>query len=78
MEIRKTGTSMGMGFDHEDHPLLHQQVRDRATGAEGELMAVVREPVGEVGGRQTWARTAYIRVPDGREVTAAPQTLDRL
>ncbi|MET9607352.1 hypothetical protein ABZZ17_20100 [Streptomyces sp. NPDC006512] len=78
MEVRETGTSMNMGFDHEDHPLLHEQVRDAATGAQGELMAVVREPVGFVAGRQTWARTAYIRGSDGREVTAAPQTLEPL
>ncbi|MGW7344004.1 hypothetical protein [Streptomyces sp. NPDC054854] len=76
MEVRETGTIMG--FDHEDHPLLHQQVRDTTTGAQGELMAVVREPVGFVAGRQTWARTAYIRASDGREVTAAPQTLERM
>ncbi|MGW6823628.1 hypothetical protein [Streptomyces sp. NPDC055005] len=59
-------------FNHVDHPLLHKQVRDRTTDREGTLMAVLRDPVGTVSGRQQYARTAYIRDAGGLEFTAAP------
>ncbi|KOU57270.1 hypothetical protein ADK55_12395 [Streptomyces sp. WM4235] len=59
-------------FNHVDHPLLHRQVRDRKTDREGTLMAVLRDPVGTVSGRQQYARTAYIRDDSGVEFTAAP------
>ncbi|MDJ0385869.1 hypothetical protein [Streptomyces sp. G-G2] len=65
------------GFGHVDHPLLHQRVRDPHTEGEGKLMAVLREAVGLVRGRQTYTRTAYIRGADGREFTAAPDPLER-
>ncbi|WP_272263388.1 hypothetical protein [Streptomyces xanthophaeus] len=53
------------------HRLLHQRVRDIASGAVGELMAVVVEDVGRTGGPY-WVELAYIR-PDrgGREFTTA-------
>ncbi|MDJ0381171.1 hypothetical protein [Streptomyces sp. G-G2] len=75
MEVRESVTDNGFG--HIGHPLLHQQVRDPRTDREGELMAVVREPIGRVAGRQEYARTAYVRGSDGREFTAAPDTLER-
>ncbi|MER5773632.1 hypothetical protein ABT144_04880 [Streptomyces sp. NPDC002039] len=59
-------------FNHVEHPLLHRQVRDRKTGREGTLMAVLRDSVGNVSGRQQYARTAYIRDDSGVEFTAPP------
>ncbi|MFJ9339162.1 hypothetical protein ACIRP0_07690 [Streptomyces sp. NPDC101733] len=76
MDVRETGTSTDIGFGHEDHSLLHKQVRDPASGREGELMAVVRHTLGCVQGEQRTTLTSYIRSPGGREFTAAVVTLE--
>ncbi|WP_330301369.1 hypothetical protein [Streptomyces sp. NBC_00503] len=63
-------------FEHLDHPLLHQQVRDIASGTHGKLMAVVREEVRRVCGDPEYARIAYIRMPSGRELTTAIRNIE--
>ncbi|MET9697489.1 hypothetical protein ABZY31_11245 [Streptomyces sp. NPDC006529] len=65
-------------FEHLDHPLLRRRVRDPGSLREGELMAVVREPLGSVGGVARYACTAYVRDAAGLEFTAAPGTLEGL
>ncbi|MEW2140325.1 hypothetical protein AB0892_27660 [Streptomyces sp. NPDC005409] len=57
-------------YEYVPHRLLRQRVRDIASGAEGELMAVVNENVGSVG-FERWAWIAYIRGSSGREFTTA-------
>lgn len=76
MDVRE-GRSGG-AFEYLDHPLLRQRVRDPKTDREGELMAVIQEPLGPVAGRPQYTRTAYIRGVDGLEFTAAPGTLEQL
>lgn len=75
MEVREQKPDGAFG--HVDHPLLFQQVRDPGSDRTGRLRAVVREPAGTVAGRPTYTRTAFIRGADGREFTAAPDTLER-
>ncbi|MFG2976317.1 hypothetical protein ACGFYY_25455 [Streptomyces sp. NPDC048331] len=48
---------------HVPHALLHQPVRDIASGTEGILMAVVHENVGTLGDH--WMEIAYIRPAAG-------------
>ncbi|WP_330331276.1 hypothetical protein OHS33_17105 [Streptomyces sp. NBC_00536] len=76
MDVRETVPSTA--FVYEEHPLLHQRVRDPKTDREGELMAVVCEPLGQVAGRRHYTRTAYVRAANGLEFTVAPDTLVRL
>ncbi|MFB7260823.1 hypothetical protein ACFCXH_01470 [Streptomyces nojiriensis] len=54
----------GLGFGHEEHPLLGHRVRDIASGTEGEPMAVVREEVATHTGPR-WTRRASIRPEAG-------------
>ncbi|MGW7142556.1 hypothetical protein [Streptomyces xanthophaeus] len=56
------------------HRLLHQCVRDIASGAVGELMAVVVEDVGRTG--PYWVELAYIRIPSGVEITTAVANIE--
>ncbi|MFJ5804882.1 hypothetical protein [Streptomyces sp. NPDC093093] len=65
-------------FNHVDHPLLHKQVRDRRSDREGTLMAVLREPIGTVSGRQQHTLTAYVRDARGVEFTTAPSNVVEL
>ncbi|MFG2880137.1 hypothetical protein ACGFYU_34850 [Streptomyces sp. NPDC048337] len=58
-------------FEHLAHPLLRKQVRDIASGAEGELTAVVHAEVGRMNGVRTYAPIAHIRMPSGLELTTA-------
>nr|WP_324603746.1 hypothetical protein [Streptomyces sp. NRRL S-244] len=53
------------------HRLLRRQVRDIASGVEGELMAVVREDVSDDPARERWVVLAYVRGPAGREISTA-------
>ncbi|MFD9375855.1 hypothetical protein ACFWBH_10040 [Streptomyces sp. NPDC059999] len=65
-------------YEHLPHPLLHQQVRDRQSYRAGQLMAVVREPAGQVMGRMRYTLTAYIKdASSAVEFTAAPGNLER-
>ncbi|MEU9180444.1 hypothetical protein AB0C90_27020 [Streptomyces sp. NPDC048550] len=47
----------------DSHALLHKRVRDIASGAEGELMAVIREDVSDTPVRERWVHLAYVRGP---------------
>lgn len=57
-------------YEHVPHPLLRRRVRDIASGVEGELMAVVNENVSPTG-IERWVELAYIRRPNGREISTA-------
>ncbi|MEU8774417.1 hypothetical protein [Streptomyces sp. NPDC048606] len=59
-----------------DHPFLRRRVRDIACGAEGELMAVVREKVGRHDGQAFYATLAYIRMKSGREFSTAVTNIE--
>ncbi|THA82710.1 hypothetical protein [Streptomyces sp. A0592] len=50
---------------HVPHALLHQPVRDIASGTEGILMAVLVENTGSPVGPDRWADIAYIRPHGG-------------
>ncbi|MFD9355220.1 hypothetical protein [Streptomyces sp. NPDC060031] len=56
-------------YEHVPHPLLRTQVRDIASGAQGELMAVVHENVSGDIVYARWVDLAYIRTESGLEVT---------
>ncbi|MFJ9338308.1 hypothetical protein ACIRP0_03315 [Streptomyces sp. NPDC101733] len=57
-------------YAYVTHDLLRCRVRDVASGAEGELMAVINENVSD-SVREHWMRLAYIRGPSGREFVTA-------
>ncbi|MEU6294471.1 hypothetical protein [Streptomyces erythrochromogenes] len=57
-------------YEYLPHPLLRRQVRDVASGIEGELMAVINEDVSN-SARPHWVELAYIRGPSGREFSTA-------
>lgn len=63
-------------FERIDHPLLGQQVRDVASGTEGELSAVLHEEVRCLYGKPEYAPIAYIRMPSGRELTTAAANVE--
>ncbi|MFE3608474.1 hypothetical protein [Streptomyces goshikiensis] len=58
---------------YEQHPFLHQQVRDIVSRTEGELMAVTRQHYGD--GRII--RIAHIRRTNGVEITTAVGNIER-
>ncbi|MGW6685678.1 hypothetical protein [Streptomyces sp. NPDC054961] len=66
-------------FDHERDPRIGRQVRDIASGTEGELMAIVREEVPNYGGVPMPVCLAYIRPNGGgRELSTAPTNVEVL
>ncbi|MGP3685720.1 hypothetical protein ACTVZO_13565 [Streptomyces sp. IBSNAI002] len=52
-------------FLHEPHPWLGLLVEDPATGTEGELTAVVQEPMRNYKGEAVTQRRAFIRPKNG-------------
>lgn len=62
---------MSERYAYVSHRLLHHRVRDIASGAEGELMAVINENVSDSVAHQHWLELAYIRGASGREFTTA-------
>ncbi|MFJ5637703.1 hypothetical protein ACIQF5_34395 [Streptomyces goshikiensis] len=58
---------------YEQHPFLHQQVRDIVSRAEGELMAVTRQHYDD--GRII--RIAHIRRTNGVEITTVVGNIER-
>lgn len=54
-------------YEYLPHRLLRHRVRDIASGAEGELMAVIHEDVSDSAVHEHWVELAYIRVTSGRE-----------
>ncbi|MFD4241979.1 hypothetical protein ACFWP3_10315 [Streptomyces sp. NPDC058525] len=66
---------MSERYAYVPHRLLRTRVRDIASGAEGELMAVVNENVSSTG-LEHWVELAYIRIPSGREITTAAANIE--
>ncbi|UQX02372.1 hypothetical protein [Streptomyces sp. RerS4] len=62
-------------YEYLPHRLLHHRVRDIASGAEGELMAVINENVSDTG-VERWMHLAYIRAANGREFTTAAANVE--
>ncbi|MCX5194939.1 hypothetical protein OOK31_13675 [Streptomyces sp. NBC_00249] len=62
---------MSERYEYVPHQLLRHRVRDIASGAEGELMAVINENVSDSLAREHWVQLAYIRAASGREFTTA-------
>ncbi|MEU9250966.1 hypothetical protein AB0D66_03850 [Streptomyces sp. NPDC048270] len=62
---------MAERYAYVPHRLLRRRVRDIASGAEGELMAVINENVSDSAVREHWVELAYIRGATGREFTTA-------
>ncbi|MEV7541499.1 hypothetical protein [Streptomyces sp. NPDC089915] len=58
-------------YEYVPHRLLRRRVRDLASGAEGELMAVINENVSDCHTYECWKELAYIRGASGREFTTA-------
>ncbi|MEU9715222.1 hypothetical protein [Streptomyces sp. NPDC047976] len=58
-------------YEYVPHRLLRRRVRDIASGAEGELMAVINENVSDSPVHERWMELAYIRGASGREFTTA-------
>ncbi|MGW0391123.1 hypothetical protein ACWDYJ_09510 [Streptomyces sp. NPDC003042] len=64
-------------FGHEPDPRIGRQVRDIASGAEGELMAIVSEDIPNFEGVPMTVRLAYIRpAGGGLELSTAPMNLE--
>ncbi|MFJ8211579.1 hypothetical protein [Streptomyces sp. NPDC096033] len=61
---------MSERYEYVPHRLLHQRVRDIASGVEGVLMAVINENVSDAI-NERWMELAYIRNASGREFTTA-------
>ncbi|MFJ3977152.1 hypothetical protein [Streptomyces sp. NPDC090021] len=61
---------MSESYEYVPHRLLHQRVRDIASGTEGVLMAVINENVSDAA-IERWMELAYIRGASGREFTTA-------
>ncbi|MEU3915526.1 MULTISPECIES: hypothetical protein [unclassified Streptomyces] len=61
---------MSERYEYVPHRLLHQRVRDIASGVEGVLMAVINENVSDTI-NEHWMELAYIRNASGREFTTA-------
>ncbi|MEU3907864.1 hypothetical protein AB0F20_29280 [Streptomyces goshikiensis] len=64
---------MSSADGYEQHPFLHQQVRDIVSRTEGELMAVTRQHYDD--GRIV--RIAHIRRTNGVEITTAVGNIER-
>ncbi|MGW0395693.1 hypothetical protein ACWDYJ_33460 [Streptomyces sp. NPDC003042] len=62
---------MGERYEYVPHPLLRRRVRDIASGAEGELMAVINENVSDSVVYEHWMKLAYVRGTSGREFSTA-------
>lgn len=67
---------MSERYAYVPHRLLHRRVRDAASGAEGELMAVIKENVSDCALRERWVELAYIRGASGREFTTPVDNIE--
>ncbi|MFC9297067.1 hypothetical protein ACFTWH_17975 [Streptomyces sp. NPDC057011] len=63
-------------YAHLPHRLLRRRVRDLASGAEGELMAVVHENVSDSVVYERWVELAYIRGMSGREFSTRVDNIE--
>ncbi|MFF2192845.1 hypothetical protein [Streptomyces sp. NPDC058157] len=66
---------MSEHYEYVPHRLLRRRVRDIASGAEGELMAVINENVSDCLTYERWMELAYIRGSSGREFTTAVENV---
>ncbi|GAA0309801.1 hypothetical protein GCM10010302_55650 [Streptomyces polychromogenes] len=66
---------MSEQYEYVPHRLLRRRVRDIASGAEGELMAVINENVSDCHTYERWMELAYIRAASGREFTTAAENV---
>ncbi|MFE4638090.1 hypothetical protein ACFRJ1_32630 [Streptomyces sp. NPDC056773] len=67
---------MSERYEYVPHRLLRHRVRDIASGAEGELMAVIHENVSDSIVHERWMELAYIRDASGREFTTAIRNVE--
>ncbi|MEU4727935.1 hypothetical protein [Streptomyces sp. NPDC023588] len=67
---------MSEQYAYVPHRLLRSRVRDVASGAEGELMAVINENVSDSVTHEHWMELAYIRSASGREFTTAVDNIE--
>ncbi len=67
---------MSEQYEYVPHRLLRRRVRDVASGAEGELMAVINENVSGSVAHERWMELAYIRGVSGREFTTAVDNIE--
>ncbi|WP_327416989.1 hypothetical protein [Streptomyces sp. NBC_01233] len=66
-------------FEHGSDPRIGKQVRDIASGTEGELIAIVSEDIPNFEGASMTVRLAYIRPAGGGwELSTAPTNLELL
>ncbi|WP_327383648.1 hypothetical protein [Streptomyces sp. NBC_01207] len=63
-------------YEYVPHRLLRKRVRDIASGAEGELMAVINQNVSSSGVGEHWVELAYVRLSSGREITTAVDNIE--
>ncbi|MFD9334378.1 hypothetical protein ACFWBF_08165 [Streptomyces sp. NPDC060028] len=63
-------------YEYVRHALLRERVRDIASGAEGELMAVIHENVSGSVAYERWVDLAYIRIPSGREIAVLADNVE--
>lgn len=69
---------MSERYEYVPHRLLHRRVRDIASGAEGELMAVINENVSCSVTHEHWMKLAYVRGASGREFTTTIQNVEEV
>ncbi|MET9606952.1 hypothetical protein ABZZ17_18025 [Streptomyces sp. NPDC006512] len=62
-------------YEYVPHALLRKQVRDIASGAEGELMAVIHENVSDTA-IEHWMDLAYVRLPSGCEFSTLVDNIE--
>ncbi|MFD3874503.1 hypothetical protein [Streptomyces sp. NPDC058623] len=62
-------------YEYLPHPLLRRRVRVIASGAEGELMAVVNENVSDTV-VERWVQLAYVRGSSGREFSTSVDNIE--
>ncbi|MFG2877422.1 hypothetical protein ACGFYU_20920 [Streptomyces sp. NPDC048337] len=63
-------------YEYLPHRLLRHRVRDIASGAEGELMAVIHEDVSDSVVCERWVELTYIRAKSGREFSTLVDNIE--
>ncbi|MFD8631964.1 hypothetical protein [Streptomyces sp. NPDC059533] len=63
-------------YEYLPHRLLRHRVRDIASGAEGELMAVIHENVSDSAVHEHWVALAYVRAKSGREFSTLVDNIE--
>ncbi|MFE9566876.1 hypothetical protein ACFYM0_37950 [Streptomyces sp. NPDC006487] len=69
---------MSERYEYVPHRLLGHRVRDIASGAEGELMAVINENVSDSVAHERWMELAYVRDESGREFTTTIHNIETI